>query len=51
VSPEEWLKQQLQLTEKEKQYVRAGDALAAEVRALPWVKVERGSSPLARVRA
>ena len=41
VSPEEWVKQRLQLLEKEKQYVRAGDALAAEVRALPWVRVEK----------
>jgi predicted dithiol-disulfide oxidoreductase (DUF899 family) len=40
VSQEEWLKQRLALMEKEKQYMRAGDALAAEVRALPWFKVE-----------
>ena len=41
VSQEEWLKQRLMLMEKEKQYMRAGDELAAEVRALPWVKVEK----------
>ena len=41
VSQEEWVKQRLKLMEKEKQYLRAGDALAAEVRALPWVKVEK----------
>jgi len=41
VSEEEWLKQRLALMEKEKQYMRAGDALAGEVRALPWVKVEK----------
>src|SRR6476620_4351258 len=41
VSQEEWLKQRLMLMEKEKQYMRAGDALAAEVRALPWVKVTK----------
>ena len=41
VSQEEWLKQRLILMEKEKQYVRAGDELAREVRALPWVKVEK----------
>ena len=35
VSQEQWLKQRLMLMEKEKQYMRAGDALAAEVRALP----------------
>jgi predicted dithiol-disulfide oxidoreductase (DUF899 family) len=32
---EEWLKQRLALMEKEKQYIRMGDALAAEQRALP----------------
>ena len=41
VSQEEWLKRRLALMDKEKQYVRAGDALAAEVRALPWVRVEK----------
>ena len=41
VSREEWLKQRLMLMEKEKQYMRAGDELAAEVRALPWVKIEK----------
>ena len=41
VSQEEWVKQRLQLMEKEKQHMRAGDELAAEVRALPWVKVEK----------
>jgi len=41
VSPEEWLKRRLMLMEKEKRYVRAGDELAEEVRALPWVKIEK----------
>jgi predicted dithiol-disulfide oxidoreductase (DUF899 family) len=41
VSQEEWLKQRLALMEKEKHYMREGDALAAEVRALPWVKIEK----------
>ena len=41
VSQAEWVKQRLQLMEKEKQHLRAGDELAAEVRALPWVKVEK----------
>jgi predicted dithiol-disulfide oxidoreductase (DUF899 family) len=41
VSQEEWLKQRLKLMEREKQHMRAGDELAAEVRALPWVKVEK----------
>jgi predicted dithiol-disulfide oxidoreductase (DUF899 family) len=41
VSQDEWVKQRLKLMEKEKQHLRAGDELAAEVRALPWVKVEK----------
>ena len=41
VSPEEWVKQRLTLMEKEKQHSRGGDELAAQVRALPWVKVEK----------
>jgi predicted dithiol-disulfide oxidoreductase (DUF899 family) len=41
VSEGEWLKQRLALMEKEKQYMRLGDELAAEVRALPWVKVQK----------
>ena len=41
VSQEEWMKQRLRLMEKKKQYMRAEDELAAEVRALPWVKVEK----------
>ena len=41
VSQEEWVKQRLKLMEKEKRHTRAGDELAAEVRALPWVKVEK----------
>jgi predicted dithiol-disulfide oxidoreductase (DUF899 family) len=41
VSEQEWVKQRLKLMEKEKQYLRAGDELAAEIRALPWVKVEK----------
>jgi len=41
VSQEAWTEQRLMLMEKEKQYMRAGDALAEEVRALPWVKIEK----------
>jgi hypothetical protein len=41
VLQEEWLKQRVMLMEKEKQYIRAGDELAAEVRALPWMKVDK----------
>jgi predicted dithiol-disulfide oxidoreductase (DUF899 family) len=39
VSQEEWLAARKQLLEKEKQFTRERDALAAERRALPWVKV------------
>lgn len=38
---EEWLRARKALLEKEKAHLRAGDALAAERRALPMVRVER----------
>ena len=41
VSQQEWVKQRLKLMEKEKRHTRAEDELAVEVRALPWVKVEK----------
>lgn len=41
VSPEEWLKARQQLLAKEKDLTRALDALAAERRRLPMVKVEK----------
>ncbi len=41
VSREEWLAARLRLLEKEKEHTRRRDALCAERRALPWVKVER----------
>jgi predicted dithiol-disulfide oxidoreductase (DUF899 family) len=41
VSQEEWLVARRALLEKEKLHMRQGDALAAERRALPWVKVEK----------
>ena len=41
VSQQEWVKQRLRLMEKEKQHLREADELAAEVRGLPWVKVEK----------
>jgi predicted dithiol-disulfide oxidoreductase (DUF899 family) len=41
VSQQEWVKQRLALMEKEKRYLREGDALAEEVRALPWVKIDK----------
>lgn len=41
VSHEEWVAARRALLEKEKAHMRVGDALAAELRALPWVKVEK----------
>jgi len=40
VSQAEWTAARRALLEKEKRHMREGDALAAERRALPWVKVE-----------
>jgi predicted dithiol-disulfide oxidoreductase (DUF899 family) len=39
VSQEEWLEASRELLEKEKEFTRARDALSAERRKLPWVKV------------
>ncbi|WP_280109692.1 DUF899 family protein [Nitratireductor aquibiodomus] len=41
VSREEWLKAREALLAKEKAHTRAGDALAAERRLLPRVRVEK----------
>jgi predicted dithiol-disulfide oxidoreductase (DUF899 family) len=41
VSREEWLAARRRLLEQEKSLTRAREALAAERRALPWVKVEK----------
>ena len=41
VSEDEWLNRRLALMEKEKQYMRQGDELSAEVRSLPWLRVEK----------
>src|SRR5262250_1554139 len=41
VSQEEWLAARQQLLAKEKKLTRERDALAAERRKLPWVKVEK----------
>jgi predicted dithiol-disulfide oxidoreductase (DUF899 family) len=41
VSHEEWIAARRALLEREKLHVRQQDALAAERRALPWVKVEK----------
>jgi predicted dithiol-disulfide oxidoreductase (DUF899 family) len=41
VSQEEWTAARRALLAKEKAHMRAGDALAAERRALPWVKVDK----------
>lgn len=41
VSPKKWLSARLTLLKKEKAFTRAGDALSAARRALPWVKLEK----------
>jgi predicted dithiol-disulfide oxidoreductase (DUF899 family) len=41
VSPQEWEAARLELLVKEKAHTRAGDALAAERRRMPWLEVER----------
>ena len=41
VSADEWKAAREQLLAKEKEHLRAGDALAAERRRMPWLKVEQ----------
>ncbi len=41
VSREEWRRARAALIVKEKAYMREGDALAVEQRALPWVKIDK----------
>ena len=41
VSRDEWVAARRSLLEKEKAHMRQGDAIAAERRALPWVKVDK----------
>src|SRR5580704_2635929 len=41
VSQDEWLSARKALLVKEKTHMRAGDALAAERRALPWLRIEK----------
>jgi predicted dithiol-disulfide oxidoreductase (DUF899 family) len=41
VSPEEWQAAREKLLVKEKEHMRAGDALAAERRRMPWMAVEK----------
>jgi len=41
VSPEEWSVARQQMLVKEKAHMRAGDALAAERRRMPWMAVEK----------
>jgi predicted dithiol-disulfide oxidoreductase (DUF899 family) len=41
VSREEWLTARKALLEKEKTHMREGDRLAAERRALPWLRIEK----------
>jgi predicted dithiol-disulfide oxidoreductase (DUF899 family) len=44
VSRDEWLAARRALLAKEKAHMRAGDALAAERRGLPWLRVDKGYS-------
>jgi predicted dithiol-disulfide oxidoreductase (DUF899 family) len=41
VSREEWLEARIGLLAKERAYMKQGDQLSAEQRALPWVKIEK----------
>jgi predicted dithiol-disulfide oxidoreductase (DUF899 family) len=41
VSREEWLEARIGLLAKERAYMKLGDQLSAEQRALPWVKIEK----------
>src|ERR687895_499409 len=41
VSPQEWQAAREKLLVKEKEHTRAGDALAAEHRRMPWMAVEK----------
>ena len=41
VSPQEWTAAREALLVKEKEHMRAGDALAAERRRMPWTAVEK----------
>ncbi len=41
VTPEEWQAAREELLVKEKELIRAGDALAAERRRMPWQRVEK----------
>lgn len=41
VSRQEWLSQRLALLAQEKEFTKARDAMAAKVRSLPWVKVDK----------
>ena len=41
VSREEWKEHRAELLQKEKELTKAHDALAAETRALPWVKLDK----------
>src|SRR5271156_5862660 len=44
VSPEAWEAARRQMLAKEKSHTRAGDALAAERRRMPWMAVEKAYS-------
>lgn len=44
VSQQQWIAARKALLDREKAHMRAGDALAAERRALPWVKLDKAYS-------
>src|SRR5258708_33762248 len=41
VSRQQWLAERKQLLEREKELTRLGDQIAAERRALPWVRMDK----------
>jgi predicted dithiol-disulfide oxidoreductase (DUF899 family) len=41
VSPDEWLDARVELLRKEKEMTRLRDAISAQRRALPWVRIEK----------
>lgn len=41
VSPDEWLDARLELLKKEKEMTRLRDAIAAQRRALPWLRIDK----------
>lgn len=50
VSPQQWEAAREELRVKEKELMRAGDALAAERRRMPWMAAEKDYRSLERIR-